>query len=209
MTRPKGKGSNAKQRIMAEAMALFATKGYAATTMKDIAAAVGIKDASIYNHFKSKRDLFEAIVETELAYLAETLRDSGAMAAPGDSKELYRTTDVSALIPVVLRSFKPLFDDKRIVCLRKMLESNRYEDERCGELFNRIFIERPVAIEEAIFQDLIDGGILSTCDSRLAAMEFYGSIFMLLIADARWDEAAEHIEARLREFIRLRSENRR
>lgn len=112
MARPKGTTGNAKERIEREAMRLFATKGYAATTTKDIAEAAGIKDASIYNHFKGKRDLFESVVEGELRHLTEVLRESGAMADPADSSDAYKTLDVALLAPVVLDSFRPLFADE-------------------------------------------------------------------------------------------------
>ncbi len=203
MARPKGTPGNAKERIEWEAMRLFATKGYAATTTKDIAEAAGIKDASIYNHFKGKRDLFESVVEGELRHLTKVLRETGAMADPADSSEAYGTLDVALLAPVVLDSFRPLFADERIVCLRHMLEANRYEDERCGELFREIFIERPLAIEEAVFSRLVEAGVFGECDPGVAAAEFYGSAFLLLMADAPWDEASKSIEGHLREFIGL------
>lgn len=201
MARPKGATENAKVRIMARAMQLFATKGYAATTMKDIAAAAGIKDASIYNHFKGKRDLFEAVVEEELRHLTKALQATGAMAHPLDAVFPYQTEDMESLVSIVLDSFRPLFADERVVCLRRMLESNRYADERCGELFREIFIDRPVAIESAIFSRLIEAGVFSECDPRFAATEFYGSTFLLLMADKNWQEASAEIEAHLNEFI--------
>lgn len=201
MARPKGATENAKGRIMAKAMQLFAIKGYAATTMKDIAAAAGIKDASIYNHFKGKRDLFEAVVEEELRHLTEVLQTAGAMASPLDSTFPYQTEDMDSLASIVLDSFRPLFADERVVCLRRMLESNRYTDECCGELFREIFIERPVAIESAIFSRMIEAGVFSECDPRFAATEFYGGAFLLLMADKDWQEASAEIEAHLNDFI--------
>lgn len=203
MARPKGTTGNAKERIEREAMRLFATKGYAATTTKDIAEAAGIKDASIYNHFKGKRDLFESVVEGELRHLTEVLGESGAMADPADSSDAYKTLDVALLAPVVLDSFRPFFADERIVSLRHMLEADRYEDGWCGELFREIFIEKPLAIEAAVFGRLVADGVFCACDPRIAAAEFYGGVFLLLMADVPWDEASERIERHLREFIRL------
>jgi AcrR family transcriptional regulator len=42
---------------------LFSEKGFARTSVRDIAQAAGITDAAIYYHFASKRDLFEALFE--------------------------------------------------------------------------------------------------------------------------------------------------
>lgn len=50
-------------KIKYEAYILFAERGYAGTSMRDIANKVGIKAASIYSHYKSKEDLYIDIFE--------------------------------------------------------------------------------------------------------------------------------------------------
>lgn len=52
-----------KQKILNCAVDLFAVKGYKETTIREIAAAVGVKEASIYNHFPSKNAIFDSILE--------------------------------------------------------------------------------------------------------------------------------------------------
>jgi AcrR family transcriptional regulator len=54
--------NNRKKLITEIAAALFRTKGYNATSMRDIADAVGVEAASLYNHIKSKNDLLQIIV---------------------------------------------------------------------------------------------------------------------------------------------------
>src|SRR3546814_8550524 len=44
---------------------LFRSRGYAATTMSAIAADVGGSKATLWNHFKSKDDLFAELVKTD------------------------------------------------------------------------------------------------------------------------------------------------
>lgn len=57
--------------IRVAALELFARRGYAATTMADIGAAVGIRGPSLYKHVESKQDLLAGImVETMDALLA-------------------------------------------------------------------------------------------------------------------------------------------
>jgi AcrR family transcriptional regulator len=51
-----------KQDIVRASGALFARHGYAGTSVVDIANSVGIKDASIYNHFKSKQEILYAFL---------------------------------------------------------------------------------------------------------------------------------------------------
>jgi AcrR family transcriptional regulator len=51
-----------KSDIITISARLFKEKGYSAVTMRDIAAALDIKAASLYNHIKSKQEILELIV---------------------------------------------------------------------------------------------------------------------------------------------------
>lgn len=53
--------TNRKEQLLAAAAKLFKQKGYATTTMRDLAAEVGIEAASIYHHLKSKEEILELI----------------------------------------------------------------------------------------------------------------------------------------------------
>ena len=52
--------SDTKEKIFGTALRLFATSGVENVSMRDIADAVGIKAASIYNHYASKDEIVEA-----------------------------------------------------------------------------------------------------------------------------------------------------
>lgn len=51
-----------KEEIIRVAAKLFKEKGYSAVTMRDIASAMGIKAASLYNHISSKQDILNSII---------------------------------------------------------------------------------------------------------------------------------------------------
>lgn len=51
-----------KDEIIKTAAKLFKEKGYSAVTMRDLATAMGIKAASLYNHINSKQDILKAII---------------------------------------------------------------------------------------------------------------------------------------------------
>lgn len=60
--------SEARERVLAAAERLFSTKGYAAVTLRDIAAAIGIRQASLYHHVPGgKEELFIEVTERTLA----------------------------------------------------------------------------------------------------------------------------------------------
>lgn len=65
-----------RDRIESVAARLFHQQGYQATTMRELAAGVGIKAGSLYNHFSSKQELFfricyDTMCDMEAAVMAE------------------------------------------------------------------------------------------------------------------------------------------
>jgi AcrR family transcriptional regulator len=57
------RGPLTRKQILDASLKLFSDKGFARTSVRDIARAAGITDAAIYYHFQSKRDLLEALIE--------------------------------------------------------------------------------------------------------------------------------------------------
>jgi TetR/AcrR family transcriptional regulator len=62
--------------VLAAAEQHFADKGYEACRLEDVAAAVGIRRASLVYHFRDKRTLYETVVERLAGDLLERYRDA-------------------------------------------------------------------------------------------------------------------------------------
>ena len=58
---PEPQNGTRQQAILYQASALYRTRGYKATSMRELAAALHIQAPSLYNHFKSKEALLQAI----------------------------------------------------------------------------------------------------------------------------------------------------
>jgi len=67
-----------RQVLVDEAARLFGSKGYENTSMRDIAAAVGILPGSLYHHFRSKEDLFVAVYSCGVAQIRQTVVEAVA-----------------------------------------------------------------------------------------------------------------------------------
>jgi TetR/AcrR family transcriptional regulator, cholesterol catabolism regulator len=61
MSKVQRKKASKKELILRKAAAMFREKGFAATSMRDLAETVGIEAASLYNHIRSKNEMLEAI----------------------------------------------------------------------------------------------------------------------------------------------------
>ena len=77
-------GAATAARIMDVAERLFAERGYAETTLRAVAAAVGIQNPSLYSHFASKEALYEAVLERAVKPLLEVLQAAAASEEPSE-----------------------------------------------------------------------------------------------------------------------------
>jgi TetR/AcrR family transcriptional regulator of autoinduction and epiphytic fitness len=68
------RGDAKRQAVIAAAERIFLEQGYASASMDGIAAEAGVSKRTVYNHFASKQDLFQAMVARLYAGLNDTLR---------------------------------------------------------------------------------------------------------------------------------------
>jgi AcrR family transcriptional regulator len=69
-------GPEGRRRILDEAAALFLERGYAGTSLREIAAASGMKAGSLYYHFASKDELLQAILRRGMEVMVEAFREA-------------------------------------------------------------------------------------------------------------------------------------
>ena len=69
------KGERTAERILDAAEALFAERGYAGATLRDVAADVGLRTPSLYNHFPSKESLYAAVLERGISPVLDVLTE--------------------------------------------------------------------------------------------------------------------------------------
>ncbi len=83
---------SSRERLMAAAVELFACKGYAATTVREIVEAAGVTKPVLYYYFGSKDGIFAEIMSRALALFDATI--GAALDAGGTATErLYRLMD--------------------------------------------------------------------------------------------------------------------
>jgi len=75
-------GAATRAKIEREALRLFARRGVDATSVRDIAMAVGVADAALYRHFRSKDDIARAVFATHYGALARAIHAIAAEERP-------------------------------------------------------------------------------------------------------------------------------
>lgn len=87
--------------ILLAAARLFAERGYEATSVRDIAAAVGVRPGSIYHHYASKEDLFVSVHEEGFRQLTAQVEQAMAPGPTPRAKLLALcTAHIEALVAV-------------------------------------------------------------------------------------------------------------
>lgn len=161
-----------RELIMETALDMFSKKGYAAVSMRDIAAAVGIRASSLYYHFKSKQDIFDAVIKRADA-LTDELKGM-FFKTLGSSTEVKCESFVLAGKAYVTGY---LHNDK-IEPLIQMLENERFHDERSNELWKKMLFDAPIEHEEMVFKALHDQGIIKSNESEKLAAEYHGIVML-------------------------------
>jgi len=82
-----------KDEIIQTSAILFQKKGYSAVTMRDIAKAMGIKAASLYNHIKSKQEILSDIIIS----LAEQFTEQMKSIKMSDESSIDKLNQIVAL----------------------------------------------------------------------------------------------------------------
>ena len=168
-----------KQKILNEALTLFAEKGYSAVYVGEIADAVGIKTPSLYKHYKSKQDIFNSCVEV-FAERMENIRNNMQLPGSKTASFSYETIAEEHLIEVANALFMFYLQDNVAAKFRKMLMIERYHNPEINRLFEDFFIIRAIDHEKEIFSKLIDAKVIKGENPHIIALRFYTPIFYLL-----------------------------
>jgi AcrR family transcriptional regulator len=71
--------------LLEEATALFAERGYAGTSLEDVASASQVTRGAVYHHFASKQALFEAVLELQEARVTAEVLAAASAPDPWDA----------------------------------------------------------------------------------------------------------------------------
>ncbi len=169
VTSPLSKGSKTKDKILKHALKLFSSKGYKATTVRDIAGAVGIKQSALYNHFKNKDEILETLISNLTSSAIVTLFDDK------ESQELYRQG--KSLLMSIATTFKLISFDGQNEALFKLLMQEIYNNEHIRDIYNEYYYHENVKKLSALFFMMMQDEMIKSSDPLLLANEFFAALF--------------------------------
>ena len=196
-----------RQKILDKALELFSTRGYDAVSVGEIAEAVGIKAPSLYNHFPSKRAIFDAIVEATAAqYEADTDRIDIHVQNVTQDIPAFTEITADALFEKVRQIFEYSLHNETISRFRRMMTIEQFRSPELAALYSRRYVERVVDYHAGIFRALIAVGEIPAEGPDALAMMYVAPVLTLVaICDRQPEREAEclaALEAHVRLFFR-------
>lgn len=134
-----------RDKFIEVARQLFARKGVENTTMNDIASASDKGRRTIYTYFKSKREIFNAVIESETDQLLNRLRHIVALPVSPEEK----------LMEYVECRFETM---KEIVSRNGSLRAGFFRDVRKVDRARKIITKKETAMLRDILQQGVDKG---------------------------------------------------
>lgn len=189
-----------KERIIETALDLFSRRGYDGASVREIARAVGIRESSIYNHFPSKRSIFDGIVDFCVQQSEAYFRQSGLPFHPGDGASVYEGVGLERLLELIERTFRFFFDDPHNARFRRLLLLSQYTDPRCRDIYRQLYRDKCIQVQAHIFSALMDAGEIRREDPAAVAAEFHGPVFMLLHTCGSFEEARPFMRTHVEQF---------
>lgn len=195
---------NTKQEILEASLELFSVQGFEATSISQIAGAVGIRKASLYSHFESKQAILDALVKDVLEQYA-THSIFAKTNWENDSDNLPRTPD--AAVQMILGQIRYILHDSAISRARKMLAIEQFRNPELAKLQTKQNYSDVLRYFTGLVEQLIRHGVLAEEDPEIMAAQFCLPISVWInLCDREPDREAEVmalVEKHIRQFFRL------
>lgn len=198
--------NNTKQEILAAALDLFSVQGFEATSISQIADAVGIRKASLYSHFAGKQEILDMLVqEIMLQY------ESKSVFAKADWEDPAFTEDKQDITPddvvhIIIGHIHYILHDPQIRKGRKMLTIEQFQNPQMAKMQTKQNYSDIMKYFTGFMRFLIRQGRLTGDDPEVMAAQLCLPISVWInLCDRepeREKEIMELIERHIRQFFK-------
>lgn len=182
-----------RDNILAAGLKLFSSKGFTATTTREIAFEAGTAEVTLFRHFSTKEKLFEKVIEN-------------FSIIPTMEKLLPRLRQLpfeEGLLILSKTMLEGMIARKNWIVL--MHSEVRRSPEKLLKVYHS-FLDRFLADIAEYFRSQQAQGAMGDCDPDLAARAFYGMIFCFFNTEEvllRKKHSPTDSDLATREFVRL------
>ena len=195
---------NTKQDILKAALDLFSVQGFEATSISQIAGAVGIRKASLYSHFENKQAILDALVQDVLEQYAEYSLFAG-VDWEKDTGSLPQTSEDA--VQMIQGQILYLRHDPAISRARKMLVIEQFQNRSLAKLQTKQNYSDVLGYFTGLVKQLIRQGVLAEDDPEIMAAQFCLPISVWInLCDREPDReqaVMELVDKHIRQFFRV------
>ena len=163
---------NRKEEILIVALHLFARDGYEAVSVSQIAGELDMTKGALYRHYKSKRDIFDCIVQRMEQQDGEQARRNEV---PEESiekvPEEYQNVSVEDFVGYSKSMFEYWTEDDFASSFRKMLTLEQFRNEEMQNLYQQYLVSGPAGYVKDLFKNM------KIKDPEENAVKFYANMF--------------------------------
>ena len=195
---------NTKQEILEASLELFSVQGFEATSISQIANAVGVRKASLYSHFGSKQAILDALVQEVLEqYEGQSLFARADWEK--DAGSLPQTPDDA--VQMIQGQIRYILHDPAISRARKMLVIEQFQNPELAKLQTKQNYSDVLRYFTGLVKQLIRLEVLAEDDPETMAAQFCLPISVWInLCDREPDresEVMELVDKHIRQFFRL------
>ena len=163
---------NRKEEILIVALHLFARDGYEAVSVSQIAGELDMTKGALYRHYKSKRDIFDCIVQRMEKQDSEQARQNEV---PEESiekvPEEYQNVSVEDFVGYSKSMFEYWTEDDFASSFRKMLTLEQFRNEEMQNLYQQYLVSGPAEYVKDLFKNM------EIKNPEEEAVKFYANMF--------------------------------
>ena len=163
---------NRKKEILIVALHLFARDGYEAVSVDQIAGELDMTKGALYRHYKSKRDIFDCIVQRMEQQDSEQARQNEV---PEESienvPEEYQNVSVEDFVGYSKSMFEYWTEDDFASSFRKMLTLEQFRNEEMQNLYQQYLVSGPAEYVKDLFKNM------EIKNPEEEAVKFYANMF--------------------------------
>ena len=163
---------NRKEEILIVALHLFARDGYEAVSVSQIAGELDMTKGALYRHYKSKRDIFDCIVQRMEQQDSEQARQNEV---PEESiekvPEEYQNVSVEDFVGYSKSMFEYWTEDDFASSFRKMLTLEQFRNEEMQNLYQQYLVSGPGEYVKDLFKNM------EIKNPEEEAVKFYANMF--------------------------------
>ena len=194
---------NTKQEILEAALEMFSVQGFEATSISQIASAVGIRKASLYSHIENKKAILDELVKEVLEqYAAHSIFAKTDWGKESDNLPL--TPDDS--VQMIKGQIRYILHDPHISKARKMLVIEQFQNPELAKLQTKQNYSDVLEYFTGFIGQLIRQGVLAEDDPKIMAAQPCLPISVWInLCDRepeREQEVMELVEKHIRQFFR-------